>query len=155
MGVQEVYDYYRQKSLTWAEWSKNLSNESEKRQYQAMMSELANVFSKHLGTSGNQTTPQKKPRIIVDAASGTVEVDNTVYAGIDYHDCLIIAQLVKAKGAWISRAEMQERDPQLLNVLRIDRNINKSIKRKHNGVGNLIEVDKKRRGYRIIPAMFN
>jgi hypothetical protein len=95
-----------------------------------------------------------KPHIIVDVAKNIVEVDQVRHS-VDHFACLVVDQLVKANGNWLSRADMQENEPRLKRKQRIDRIIKIQLKRDCSAVGSLIESDKaKKRGYRIIPSIF-
>lgn len=90
-------------------------------------------------------------RIEVDVKERTVAIDGTTYAVSDYHDCLILDVLVKAKGNRMSRVEIQQAEPKLRNKGRIDRRIGK-LQATYPRFGQLIESNTK--GYRICPSMF-
>lgn len=152
--LKEIYEYYRRQDVTWEEWSTKIKNETLVKQHQQLVSEVKGVvqcfakYSDHVP----QIASAKKPRITVDEGSGTIEVDGTIFSGIDYHDCLIVKGLVNAKGNWLSRSEMQTNETQLKCLARIDRRID-YIQENHKAIGNLIERQTK--GYRILPHMFD
>jgi hypothetical protein len=149
--LREVYDYYRAQDMTHAEWKRNLMGELAAMRYKALAAEVGQLAAKHSGMSA-PCPARKNARIVVDAPAGTIEVDERIFGGIDYHDCLIVKALVKARGNWMSRAEMQEEEPQLQAEDRLDRRINRKIKQNHKLIGDLIETSNK--GYRIKPFMF-
>jgi hypothetical protein len=101
-----------------------------------------------------RATPTLAPKsriTVIDAK--TIEVDG-LHHSIDEIACLVVAQLVKAKGNWLSRRDMKKNEPGLQNEDRIDRIIVR-IEATYPWVGDLIEHDKEgRRGYRLAPSMF-
>jgi hypothetical protein len=156
--LREVYDHYRAQDMTHAEWKRNTMNELAAMRYRDLPAELGPLVAlvgqfaaKHSGISPPCPAP-KGPRIVVDEAAETIEVDGIRFAGIEYCDCLIVKELVKARGNWVSAADMHQSEPRLREYGRIDRRINKHIKRDHRVIGNLIETSGK--GSRIKPFMF-
>jgi hypothetical protein len=95
--------------------------------------------------------PPRSARISVDVLAGTITIDTTTFAGIEYHDCLILKVLIQARGNWMSRTDMQGQETPLANVPRIDRNIS-ALRQSVPALDAIIESGP--RGFRITPRMF-
>ena len=151
--LKDVYDYYRNQDMTWEEWSRNIMAEVVERRHAELLADVRDVLQRlaKYAEDAPQAVSVRKPRISVDAAGGTVMVDDTTFSGIDYESCLIVKVLVEARGNWVSRREMQQVEPYLKDVARIDRKID-HIQENHKAVGGLIERQSK--GFRIGPQMF-
>ena len=148
--LQEIYEFYRCKDMTFAESQKQFRNELIVSRCQKLFDEGSRLFPERIGVPQHRKDA-KPPRITVDAKGGYVVIDNVTYGGIDVFDCLILRALVNAKGNWVSRAEMQQAEPQLKNEGRIDRRI-KKLRKAYPLLHTLIEPLSK--GYRINPSMF-
>lgn len=151
--LKDVYDYYRTQDMTWEEWSRYIRADVFGRRYAELLGDVKDVSQILAKYSGgvSEVVVKSQPRISVDAGSGAVVVDDSMFSGIDYESCLIVKVLVEASGNWVSRREMQESEPQLQLVARIDRKID-HIQENHKAVGGLIERQSK--GFRIRPQMF-
>lgn len=152
--LRDVYDYYRTQDVTWEEWSRHIMAEVIERRHAELLADVRDVVQRlaKYAADAPQVVSVRKPRIFVDAVGGIIVVDDTTFSGIDYESCLIVKVLVEAKGNWVSRREMQESEPNLQLVARIDRKID-HLTENHKAVGGLIE--RKSKGFRIRPQMFS
>lgn len=151
--LRDVYDYYRTQDMIWEEWSRNIMAEVIERRHAELLADVRDVLQRLAKYAGEapQSISVRKPRISVDTVGGTIVVDDTTFSGIDCESCLIVKVLVEARGNWVSRREMQESEPHLQLVARIDRKID-YLQENHKAVGGLIERQSK--GFRIRPQMF-
>lgn len=113
-----------------------------------MLNRLVSELSRLAG--GGSTPAPSIPisqRVRVDVGRGEVIIDG-VHHALDKVYLAILDCLVAADGAIVSRAEMKDMSKTLKDEDHIERHITK-LKKTNEAIGNLIERDKRKRGFRI------